>query len=171
MQALPELATVALRIGLAALAAAAAVHKLRDLGRSRRATRALTGAGGLIADVALGLAIALEAGGAALSLTGAFGGRGMLLLAVVWLVYAGALARQRAEDCGCGFGRRSPSHTYGIVRNVVLAALALATAGWAPPASGLELLSAAAPAALVFLLLYLAADELGSHPRLARSHP
>ncbi|MES2895458.1 MAG: MauE/DoxX family redox-associated membrane protein [Pseudomonadota bacterium] len=171
MQALPELATVALRTGLAGLAAAAALHKLRDLGRSRRATRALTGADGLTADVVLGLAITLEAGGAALSLTGAFGSRGQLLLAVVWLLYAGALARQRAGDCGCGFGRRSPSHTYGIVRNIVLAALALATAGWEPHAWRPDLLAAGAPAALVFLLLYLAADELGSHPRLARSRP
>lgn len=171
MEALPDLATVALRTGLAGLAAASALHKLRDLDRSRRATRALTGADRLTADVALGIAITLEAGGAALSLSGGFRGLGPLLLAVVWLVYAGALARQRAGDCGCGFGRRSPSHTYGIVRNIVLAALALATAGWAPPAWRPDLLAAAAPAALVFLLLYLAADELGSHPRLARSRP
>lgn len=171
MEALPELATVALRTGLAALAAVAALHKLLDLGRSRRATRTLTGADALTADLALGLAIALEAGGAALSLSGAFDGRGPLLLAVVWLAYAGALARQRAGDCGCGFGRRGPGHAYGMVRNGMLAALALAAAGWAPSDTRLDLLFSAAPAALVFLLLYLAADELGSHPRLARSRP
>lgn len=170
MGELPDLAIVALRLALSALALAAAVHKLRDPYRSRRATRILLGRDGVLADVAWGGAVCLEGLGAVLTATGAFGGRGSLILALVWCCYALALGRKRdAEDCGCGFGRRSPGHGFGLIRNVGLAALGAAASLRADIGIDPGTVLAAAPAALIFFLLYLAADELGSHPSLARN--
>ena len=170
MGSLPDLAIVALRLALATLALAAAVHKLRDPYRSRRATRILVGRDGLLADVAWGGAICLEGLGAVLTAAGAFGGRSSLILAFVWCCYALALGWKRdAEDCGCGFGKRSPGHGFGLMRNVGLAALGAAAS--LPAEVRLEpgTVLAAAPAAFILFLLYLAADELGSHPSLARN--
>ncbi|MGA0601256.1 MauE/DoxX family redox-associated membrane protein [Caulobacter sp. KR2-114] len=170
MELLAQLGGAAARLGVGSLAALAAIHKLRDLARARRATQTLTGASGAAANIALGAAIAVEAGSGAMCLTGFAGKLGPVLLAALWLTYAAALARrQRADDCGCGFGSRSPSHAFSIVRNLSLAALALAAGVFAPSAGALAMGAAAAPAALAFILLYLAADELGSHPRLTWS--
>jgi uncharacterized membrane protein YphA (DoxX/SURF4 family) len=172
MAAALDLIVVVLRLALAGLALAAAVHKLRDPVRSRRAARVLLGRDGLLADLAWSGAIALEGLGAILTATGLFGGYGPLLLALVWASYALALLRQhRSEDCGCGFGRRSPSHGFGALRNLGLVVLAIAVTGSGDITVAPVAWAAAMPAALVLLLLYLAADELGSHPRLARSRP
>lgn len=175
MRDLPDLAVLALQMTLAVLAAAAAIHKLADPSRSRRAAHALLGLSGPLADLGWSSALLLEAFGAGLVLVGGHAREGLILLAVVWSGYAVTLARlvwlRRSEDCGCGFGRASPGHGFGLVRALLLVGLALAGASASSMTASLVMLLCAAPAAFVLFLIYLAAEEIGSRSRQAWSRP
>lgn len=121
------------RLGLAALFAAAAVHKLRDLAafRATLAAYALLPAA-LVRPAALllpGVEIATSIG---LLAGGAYGGA---VAAALLLLYSAAIGwnlwRGRTEiDCGC-FARavRAPLGVDLIIRNGLLLAVAIAAAG------------------------------------------
>lgn len=118
-----------LRLALATLFAAAAAHKLRDLGAfaaTLRNYRLLPGAAApvlapLFAAVEIVLALALLAGF----------GWAPLAAAALLLLYSGAIAvnlgrGRRDVDCGClGPRRRQPLSEWLLARNALLVAAAL----------------------------------------------
>jgi hypothetical protein len=164
---------LALRAGLALLFAASALAKLRDPAGfaaavagyrllPERLARPVAAA-----FVAAELALAGALCAPALRATAAFGAAGLLLLyafAIAW-----NLARGRRDiDCGCGGpfgGGRQPLSEALVVRNLVLAAAALAGAlPLGPRALGwLDLWTALAAVASASLL-YVAANTLLARP-------
>ena len=165
-----------LRAALALLLAVAAAHKLRDVA----AFQATFADYRLVPD-ALGRPLALlvpfvETAAALLLLAPATSALGKVGAAALLVVYAAAvgvnLARGRRHiDCGCaGPYARRPIGGGLVVRNLVLAAVALATL--APvrlrPLVWIDALTVSG-AVLALAALYLAADRLLAHgPALAR---
>ncbi|MBR1177032.1 hypothetical protein JQ617_23980 [Bradyrhizobium sp. KB893862 SZCCT0404] len=173
MDVAPSVLLHALRLALGLVALTAALHKMVNGERTRRAARALIGLDGLCADVAWVAAFAVEVIGALLLLASAAPKAGALLLAVLWAVYGLALfrAHRRGEikDCGCSFGPRSPAPIYALSRNFALCLAAVVAAPFEPTADTFAIVFAV-PAALAFVVLYFAADEVGASPLLfARS--
>jgi hypothetical protein len=162
------------RAALAALLVGAAAGKLRDVARFRESVaeyRVLPGA--LVAPAAVGVvaaelglgAVLLVPGGRTIGLAGS-----AALLFVYAIAVAVNLARGRRIDCGCGGpGVRRPIGGRLVVRNVIVAAVALAAL--APvrvrPAVWLDGMTAiAATGALA--ALWAALDRLGAQaPALA----
>lgn len=174
MDALIPLACEAGRIALALLALSAAAHKLIERERTRLAASALLGVGPVIGDWAWAGAIAAEAIGGLLLASGAGAALGGGLLVALWTGYAVVLAaaavRGGLADCGCSFGRHSPKPAFAIGRNLVLSASAATVAlvhARLTPQAGVLLM--ATPAAVVFLILYFATDQLGANPPSIRS--
>lgn len=151
-----------IRIALALLFAAAAIHKLRD-----RATFQATLAAYELVPAALApVVIGVELGVAAALCVPTFGAVGVLAAAVLLLVYATAigvnLVRGRDIDCGCaGPAARRPIGAGLVVRNVVLAAAALV--GLVPlhsrPLVWIDVVTVVS-AVLAMSALYGAADHL-----------
>lgn len=154
----------ALSLFLALVLAVAAAHKLLNRDRLAVATSRLTGLPVPTAALASHAAAVVE-GLAALALlfaeTRAVGGA---VAAALWLGYAFLLSRRLGQslDCGCSLGQREKPVSIALVaRAFGLSALAL-IAAFAPH----EAFSAETPfAALGFLALYLALDELLALPR------
>lgn len=169
----------ALRIGLAALLAAAAAHKLRDPTRFRTVLAgyallprtALTPAAALVPLLESGLAGAL--------LLPPTSRAAALVAAALLTLYAGAmavnLARGRRDvDCGClGPSGRSRLHPGLVVRNGVLVVGALlAAAPAAPrPLGLLDAWTVAAAAGFLALAWGGASGLLAHGPRLREGAP
>lgn len=156
----------ALPVFLALVLAIAAVHKLAKRDRLATATSRLTGLPLSSASLVSQAAAAVE-GLAALALlfaeTRTLGGT---IAATLWLGYAILLSRRFGQslDCGCSLGQREkPVSAALVARAFGLSGLAL-IAAFAPH----EAFSVETPfAALGFLALYLALDELLALPRPA----
>jgi len=164
----------ALRLALALLLAAAALHKLRDPAGFRATLRdyhllpepSVGPAGAIFALLEAGLALAL--------LVPRVASTAALTCAALLVVYGGAigvnLARGRRHvACGClGPSADEPLHAGMLVRNglLALAALAAALPGAGRPLSALDLFTITA-AAGGLALLYLAADGLAAAARMA----
>lgn len=169
------LADLALRLGLAALLALAALHKLRD----RATFEGQLGAYALLPAALVNpasRAIPLIEAAAALLLV-ARSDHAAALAAALFTIYGGAmainLARGRRDiDCGCGGpDGRQTLHQALVWRNAALAAAALATMGPAGPRALAPLdIVLAALAGLALLALYSAATaliaNLPAHARL-----
>jgi len=174
MEALIPLTSETGRIALALLALAAAAHKLIERERTRLAASALLGVSPVIGDWAWTGAIAAEIIGGLLLASGVGAALGAGVLGALWIGYAAALAgagmRGGLADCGCSFGRHSPKPAFAVGRNIVLAlSAAIVAAVHARFAPQVGVLPMAIPAALVFLVLYFAADQLGAKPLSIRS--
>lgn len=174
--ALDPVPWLVLRAGLAALFAAAAAHKLRDLPGFRAA---LSGyallPGALVPAAALALA-GVELAVAVLCLLPPAGAAGPLgaagLLALYGAAIAANLARGRGEiDCGCGGpGGGRPLGAGLVARNALLAVLALLAAPPAAPRPPVWLDAASVACGLGALVLAYAALDvaLANAARLRR---
>lgn len=156
----------ALPIFLALVLATASAHKLARRERLAVATAKLTGlplATGAVASLG---AAAVEGVAALALLLPETRAIGALVAAVLWTGYAGLLVRNigRSLDCGCSFGaREKPVGAALVAKAGGLAILALIV-GLTTPAP----VTVDAPfAALGFLALYLALDELLAIPSAA----
>lgn len=157
---------LAMRLALAAMFAAAALHKLRDPRRfaeTLRNYRALPEAAAPTAAAAL--VVAELAVAAALVLpTPVLGATGALSLLAVYSAAVGVnLARGRRDiDCGClGPGHRQPLSEWLLVRNgmAAVAAAALLLPETARPLGWIDTLSLAAALASLSLL-WVAGNQL-----------
>lgn len=124
---------LAVRGALAALMLAAALHKLRDMQGFAQAVADYR----LVPPTALPVLVPLVplAEGAAAIATLVLGAPGLVATAGLLLLYAGSIAinlkrGRRTIDCGClAFGKTGmPIHARMVVRNILLAMLALAIA-------------------------------------------
>jgi hypothetical protein len=159
-------------LSVAALFAVAAVHKLRDWARFREVVRNYQLLPHGLAPLGAATAIALEIASALLILAVPSRPVGALLAATLLVGYATAmainLARGRVQlDCGClGIGRRQPVRWWMVMRNLVVAALAL-LAG--QPMIGRELIALDAVTivctAASLAILYTAQNVLGTGAR------
>lgn len=148
---------------LALLLGASALHKVLARERLGPIVARLAGVTAPLGFVLLALAATVEAlAGISLLLPPLQAG-GACVAAMLWTVYALALLRHRGKvlDCGCDFAaREAPVDSFTMLRPVVLAAIALGFAGWAPTGLSLE-----TPfAALALAALWFAASELHSIP-------
>jgi Methylamine utilisation protein MauE len=116
------------------LLAAAAVHKAARWTHSLTVVQQFAGVPGTLAASSLGAATAAELAAGALLLVPAYRATGAVLAALLWTLYVALIIRavvqgRRDVDCGCGFGPTSrPLGRFQIVRNVMLAALAVCIA-------------------------------------------
>lgn len=154
----------ALSLFLALVLALAAAHKLLKRDRLATAAARLTGlplSTGALVSLA---AAALETVAAIALLLPGTQPIGAAIAALLWLGYAALLASHLGQslDCGCSLGvREKPVSALLVARATGLAALALLVA-FAPTAAP----TIETPfAALAFLALYLALDELLALPR------
>lgn len=167
MQDIVTILSATLSLVLAALLAMAAIHKLTDRERMTLAVAGLTGLPLALAPMALAMAGAVEAAAAVLLLMPESAALGASLAALLWAAYLGfilmAMARgRRSLDCGCSFGKRhAPLGGFAILRNLLLVALGGFVAVVPPHGSPLSdpgtLL-----AALGFVMLYAAADQVSA---------
>jgi hypothetical protein len=165
-----------LRGGLAVLFAVAAAHKLRDVGRFASTLGEYRVLPGALVVPAAGVVIAGEVAIAGAVLVPGARGSALAGAAALLLLYAAAIGinlmrGRRHIDCGCaGPAARRPIGTPLVVRNLVLAGVALAAlAPVAPrPLVWLDgLTTVAATAALS--ALYAALDRMvADAPHLAR---
>jgi hypothetical protein len=149
----------------ATLFAHAAVAKLSDLPLLEQHLHAYGVPMGALPSASK-LLPAVEALAALLLLT-PWRGAGAALAAALLLMYAAAMAWQRAQgrapDCGCG-GEPLPVSWALVVRNLVLAGIAVAAAAsMAPRAMGLADFLVVAAALLLGTLLYAALHQLLRH--------
>jgi hypothetical protein len=119
---------------LSLLLAAAALHKVQNPARARRAVAELTGLGASRALIALSAAGAVEVVAAAGLVAGVYRSHAALLAACLWAIYGvsivAALLRGRRDlDCGCSFGAtHRPLGGYHLARNALLVTIALGVA-------------------------------------------
>jgi hypothetical protein len=150
---------------LSGVAALAFAHKLIEPDRTRAAAANLLGASAAHARSAHAASCAVELVAAALLPTTAGRAPAAAALLTLWSAYTLLLIKARRAgglaDCGCSLGRQGAPHGFDIARNQALMAFALWLA--VAPAEPLSLWGwiLAAPAALAFLALYLAADQAG----------
>ncbi|HYB98406.1 MAG TPA: MauE/DoxX family redox-associated membrane protein [Candidatus Limnocylindrales bacterium] len=122
---------IALRLALAVLLAAAALHKLRDVARFRLTLQSYDVLPAPFLNVAAWLLLAAEAAAAAWLMSGLAAGAAGAAVAALMLTYAVAIAinlrRGRTDiDCGCaGPAARIPLSAALVVRNILVAAGAL----------------------------------------------
>lgn len=151
---------------LAAVLGTSAAHKLVEHPRLTRATAGLLRLAPVLAMPVTMAAAAIEAAAAIALLFAPSRPVGALLAALLWALYGAALiaARRRGDgaiDCGCDFGkRRSGIGGFAIGRAVALAAAALALALSPAGGGGIDVQSIFA--ALAFLALLFAADEIAN---------
>lgn len=162
-----------LALFLAAVLAAASVHKLVDRARLTQATAGLLRLAPTVAmPVAMGAAAAEFAAALAL-LFPASRPAGALLAALLWAGYGAALfaARRRGDggiDCGCDFGaHRRGIGSFAIGRAFALGAAALLLC--LSPTEGGAIDIASVFAALAFVTLLFAAGEIANLPAASRS--
>ncbi|MDA5195054.1 MauE/DoxX family redox-associated membrane protein [Govanella unica] len=152
-------------LALAALLLMAAVHKLSDRSRMLEAVTSLSGLSAGLAPVALTVMAALEAAAAILLLWPQTAMLGAGIAVAIWGGYLGmivnAIARGRRHlDCGCSFGKRHGAiGGFDVLRNLVLISFAGLVMA-ASPASHAFADPTAILAALGFVLLYIAAEQL-----------
>ena len=162
----------AIALGVAALFAVAAAHKLKDWTTFREVVRNYQLLPRRLVPLAAAAAIALELGAALLILIAATRPIGALLAAGLLAGYATAMAINLARgrihlDCGClGFGQRQAVRWWMVVRNLLIAALAV-IAG--QPLLGRELTALDAVTVvctiLTLAILYTAQNVLGAATR------
>jgi hypothetical protein len=115
----------------AMLLAASAVHKAARWTHSLTVLREFAGVPRALAASSLGAATAVELTAGAMLMLPAYRTTGAVLAALIWSLYVALIVRavvqgRRDVDCGCSFGPASrPLGSFQIVRNLVLAALAL----------------------------------------------
>jgi len=159
-----------LRAALALLFVVAAAHKLRDPRRFRAVVAEYRIVPASLAPGAAALVVAAELAVLGTLLVPALRRSALVSVAALLLVYAGAvgvnLARGRRDlDCGCaGPAHRRPIGGWLVVRNVALAAAALAGVAPLRPRSlvwvdGLTVAAGATGLAM----LYAAIDRLVAH--------
>ncbi len=155
----------------AMLLAASAVHKAARWTRSRNVMRQFAGVPGVLAGTSLGVATIMELAAGALLMVPAYRTTGAALAAFIWTSYLALIVRAIVEgrrdlDCGCSFGPTSrPLGSFHIVRNLVLAALAVFIAwvsaiGVAVPAHGTFAQGTVVLGGLALLALYGALDQV-----------
>ncbi|HJS13027.1 MauE/DoxX family redox-associated membrane protein [Sphingopyxis sp.] len=162
-----------LALFLAAVLAAASVHKLADRVRLTQATADLLRLAPPIAMPLTMAAAAAEFAAALALLFPASRPAGALLAALLWAGYGAALfaARRRGDggiDCGCDFG--APRHgigSFAIGRAVALGAVALSLC-FSPTGGGAIDISSVF-AALAFVALLFATGEIANLPAASRS--
>jgi hypothetical protein len=162
----------AIALGVAALFAVAAVHKLRDRVRFREVLRSYHLLPQRLVPPAAAIVIALELASALLILAAPTRPFGALLAATLLVGYATAMAINLGQgrvhlDCGClGFGQRQAVRWWMVARNLLIAALAL-VAGL--PVLGRELTGLDAVTVVcttaTLAILYTAQNVLGSAAR------
>ena len=169
----------AIRLALAGLLAAGAVHKARDLTALRNAMSAYLGGTPLQADgavKALALGVVMAEAVAALAIAGFWSaplsGLAAVAGASIFLVYAAVMAfnlarGNRIADCGCTFGgqRKQAVGPALVIRNVLLALAAATVAVPVQPAL-VDLLGIICLAALL-LLMYAVWNELDANGAFA----
>lgn len=161
---------------LAALLLASAAHKLMRFAHARNVVHEFAG---VPRSAAAAVAIAAALGellAAAALFVPAYRLAGASLAALTWGVYLGLILRaigqgRRDADCGCNFGARPhPLGTFEVARNALLVASALlvgvSAARGAEPVAASQVL-----AALVFLALYGALEQVMAVRSLRRGAP
>jgi hypothetical protein len=169
-------ADLTVRGGLALLFAVAAVHKLRDVGVFAATLGEYRMLPGALVRPAAALVVAAELVVAGALLSPAARQIGLAGAAALLLLYAAAIAinlvrGRRHIDCGCaGPAARRPIGSALVVRNLVLAGVALAALPPIAPRALVWLDALTAVAATAALAaLYAALDRmLADAPRLAR---
>lgn len=162
-----------LALFLAAVLAAASVHKLADRARLTQATAGLLRLAPAIAMPVTMAAAAAEFAAALALLFPASRPAGALLAALLWAGYGAALsaARRRGDggiDCGCDFG----AHRRGIGRFAIGRAFALGVVALflcLSPTGGGGIDISSVFAALAFVALLFAAGEIANLPAASRS--
>jgi uncharacterized membrane protein YphA (DoxX/SURF4 family) len=159
-------------LAIALLFAASALHKLRDWSRFTGALANYHVLPAPSTGVVAVLVVVLEVACVVLLANPAWRPAGAVLAAALLLLYGAAIAvnlrRGRTSiDCGCvGAGERRRIHRGMVLRNVVLAGVALGAAlpAVSRPITPLDALTVAGSIA-VAALLYLAADTLAAYSR------
>jgi len=170
------IAVLAIRLSLAVIFAAAALHKIRDLNGFHEAVRDYRLVPPALVTTTGALLLATELAVAVLLVLSPFSSAGLGMEAIMLLLYAFAitinLLRGRTSiDCGCnGFGSGQPISNGLVVRNVVLTGLCLSALAFAgtremEPAD----IATAVIAAAAFVMLYAATNQLlANAPAIAR---
>lgn len=159
----------AIAIFLAIILAIAAVHKVVAQERLATAAAQLTGMASHYGQMLSLSAAALEGVAAVALLFPDTRVLGASLAAALWSGYAILLWRRRGQslDCGCSLGKREkPVANSSIIRAAGLAVLAMGPIIWPSEVFTVETFFAA----LGFMTLYLALDELMAIPKPAWRH-
>ena len=150
----------------ALLLAASAVHKASTWSRSLGVMRQFGGVPSSLARAALGSVIASEIVAALLLLVSPYRAAGAILAAALWTVYLALILRailqnRRDLECGCSFGPSSrPLGQFQLLRNGVLAGMAIGIAAVSTVAGGVSLELSQVLGGVALLALYGALDQV-----------